>query len=297
MNQGQKILLIGNKGKLLNLVYEKLMQINNSSIHLIYSQEIENKIQHITITKFIAKALNVEIKFDYIIYLGGEVRDERKMELRNIQVPLELHKFSIFNDAKFIYLSTLSVYENLPINITKVNEELIPINCESQYAKTKYILDKEILKSENYICIKPASIIGSERLNSSLDNLLKVLLKYPIINKLVIPGQISFISMEEISDYINFSIMNRTKKETKILSHNLPISTIQKFVLIKLGLSSNQIRINFFWHFVKFVSKLFTKKHNKIITNLLNKKTYISDKQFPLKETYEILSQQFNKIY
>ncbi len=297
MKLDHEILLIGNKGKLLKLVFEKLQQLNNSTIRLIYSQEFENNIHHKTIPQIIVNNLNTELKYDYIIYIGGEVRDEKKMELKNIQIPLELHKFSIVQDAIFIYLSTLSVYENLTNNVSIINEEIVPLVCETKYAKTKDSLDKEIYKSENYVCIKPASIIGSERLNSSLDNLLKVLLKYPVINKLEIPGKISFISMEEISDFINFSILNKTKGETKILSHNLPISTIQKFVLSKLGQSSNQIKLKFLWHFIKFGAFFLTKRQNRIITNLLNKKTYISKKQFALKEPTEILSEQFFKLY
>jgi dTDP-4-dehydrorhamnose reductase len=297
MKQGHEILIIGNKGKLLKLVYEKLNQLNDSNVNLMYSQEIENNIHYKTISQIIVNTLNAEIKFNYIIYIGGEVRDEKKMDIKNVQVPLELHKFSIVQDAIFIYLSTLSVYENLANTETIINEEIAPLNCETKYAKTKLLLDKEIAKSENFICIKPASIIGSERLNSSLDNLLKVLLKYPLINKLEIPGKISFISMEEISDFISYSIINLTKGETKILSHNLPISTIQKFVLTKLGLSTNQLRIKFFWDFIKFASIFLTEKHNKIITNLLNKKTYISEKKFPLKDPSEILSEQFFKLY
>ena len=176
----KNILIIGNKGKLLNTIYSQLISENKFEVSILYFDIVESRfLNNVDIfnSEYDIREINV------IIYCGGEVRDRSHMLNRNYIIPKIIVDYCIEEKITFYYLSSLSVYEYFFQNI-EISELSIRNAKINYYGITKKLLDDYVeLNSNilNYAILKPASIIGSKRLSSSLDKIIKIFIKYKFL--------------------------------------------------------------------------------------------------------------------
>lgn len=162
--QKLNLFLIHNKGTLAKLTKQRL--------------EDSFYIQPLAIQKnFSIKVLKNEIKnlinknkFNLIVYISGETRDNYFMKKLNYDLPYFIADICDKNNIPLVYLSSLSVYGIPKEEIVDVLTEKDPFN---NYGKTKAAFDqllKNKLRNLRFCSIAPGTIINPY---SKKDNLLK----------------------------------------------------------------------------------------------------------------------------
>lgn len=213
-----KLLLIYNKGSFANsliIELEKKFKIVQYCIHNgfdlnYYFEDIKNKVSNDT---------------KYILYVSGETRDEKKMELLNYELPKNIIEFSINKNIRFIYLSSLAVFVNNYDTVVNINSERIPAD---KYGHTKNHLDLFVkgLNNDNINIIYPASFYSGNG-RSSIEKITKIFLKYPLIFKFfVFPGSMSYIKREKLIIIIIETI--KSNKKEIIASEELLLADLWK---------------------------------------------------------------------
>ncbi|MDC3170810.1 sugar nucleotide-binding protein [Prochlorococcus sp. AH-716-E13] len=200
------ILVIGNEGNL-SLYIGNILK-KRFSIKLV---EIEKKSNLSKILLRIDQKLN-KFNFKYLVYLGGETRDQTQMKKVNDIFLIEISKLCEKSKTSLIYLGSISVY-GIPNNrVVNNKSDRKPFNL---YGQTKNSADiyfmNRINKKIKIFNILPASIISNSK-NNFYTKLRKFLKTQPakISFSILCPGgQFNFCSYEDISNEIinaiNFS--------------------------------------------------------------------------------------------
>lgn len=150
-----KYLLIGNKGALSSLLYERLR--TNVSEQEILSYEIDKQRYPSTVIELYNFVRS--ISFDVtLIYVGGEISSDDKMLRYNFIVPRDIIDLLGSNLKRIVYLSSLSVFR---VNGLRWNARDRP---ESSYQVSKHYFDVYVRSLEIPTCVVyPAAILSENR--------------------------------------------------------------------------------------------------------------------------------------
>jgi hypothetical protein len=232
MNNKDYCLLIGNNGSFSEFINDYLMKNGNPTISILLSLDdnnldsINNSIRNIFISK----------KIISVIYIGGEVRNINRMAFANYEIPKHVSLFCLQYGVNFIYLSSLAAFGNFyrgtisPLSFIRK----IPFN---EYGKTKQDFDVWIegipkIYSLTKI-IYPASILGRSHNNSSLQKMINIFNKYPILRYMNFMTIITFCDRSEIALTISKALMPTVEKKF-IVAHNLQLSTLRSYLYPEL---------------------------------------------------------------
>lgn len=266
-----KILVIGNKGsffdescKYLANFFEIISLMSNNAIR--YKEDNESNISN-----ELKSILNNHIDLKAIVYIGGEVRLKEKMIIENYHKPLVLAKLALDRNIKFLYLSSLSVYDNVcERNHTKISKNTKELT-NSEYGKSKLKLDKKIAilrkKGLKSFTIRPASIVGSSRMNSSIEKIAITAFKYPQLKYFYFSGYISFITRHDILLIIKHCLKSQVDFGVILAAKNINISNVIWSINGK----------PFFYLPVSLVIKLFSFFNIAFFRNLANQNVYNMD--------------------
>jgi nucleoside-diphosphate-sugar epimerase len=193
----KRILLIGNKGSFFIEVYNGLRAIQDTCISSIIICRGDN------IALIYTNFWNLinSLSYDEVIYIGGETRDEDLMKDFNYLLPIKIFNLSKMREIRFIYLSSLSIYEG-EFNPAD-NLDIERLSTYTVYGSTKLILDQEIKRSKycNYVSIRPASIF-SGRGRSSIEKLATLSENNFLFKNFKFPGVVTYIPLHVLVDEI-----------------------------------------------------------------------------------------------
>lgn len=154
-----------------------------------------------------------------------------------------VNAFQIAKDSgveKFIYMSSISIFDTSK-EIMKINDESIP-SPTNDYGKSKLVAEKELInkaldsKIELLILRLPMVVgIDSPGNFNRLINFLNHPLPFPLIN---VNRYRSLLSIESLSSFIFYSILNKNINSTFILNlANKPAISIKELIEnLRLGL-------------------------------------------------------------
>ena len=158
------LFLIHNEGTFAKFTLQKLKDffciqaftiIKNKSL-----KELKNEIYNLT----------KKNKFNLILYISGETKEDSFMKKLNVDLPYFIANICDKNNIPLVYLSSLSVYGIPRKKSVDVLTKKFPFN---NYGKTKHALDKLLktnLKDLRFCSIAPGTIINPY---SSKNNLIK----------------------------------------------------------------------------------------------------------------------------
>ena len=283
------VLLVGNKGALLDETELALLKFGHSVIVIVLSLDVFLEDSDL-------ECFTPPLALSIVVYVGGEVRDKARMEIANIIVPKRLLDYASKRKARFVYLSTLAVYPLFPWpNVVGTGPRFYaPIG---QYGSTKAVFDRYAEQSEvGFSGIQPASIVGSERLESSLDKTILALIRYPILRFIDVGTVIGFCERSEVVNSILDIVSKERNSGFVVLSHDVAISRIQSAVyqrrfrpifragpLIRIAatvlfkvMSIWPLRISYYTNQTRFTSNFSGVDLNKDIEELVGRRvTYI----------------------
>ena len=162
--QKLNLLLIHNKGTLANLTKQRLQDffcMQSFSIRKNYSLKV--------LKNQFCNLIN-KSKFELIVYISGETKNDYLMKKLNYDFPYFIADLCDKNQISLVYLSSLSVYGIPAKKSIDVLTEKKPYN---HYGKTKSLLDKILkrnFKDLRFCSIAPGTIINPY---SNKDNLIK----------------------------------------------------------------------------------------------------------------------------
>ncbi|MDA9256707.1 NAD-dependent epimerase/dehydratase family protein [Pseudomonadales bacterium] len=212
-----KILLVGNLGSLL----KETAQFLEGSDHTVTILDAADGLASI------GEASKLGPKYPVVIYVGGEVRDESVMHFKNCIFPAQLLDYVDKNEGRFIYLSTLAVYpqHSTPATVLPRLEQYEP---RGAYGLTKAEFDRTVFASDyHFVAIQPASIVGPRLMTSSLDKVLDVLLRFPIMRFVEINTLIGFCERSTVIKMIGATVADSEIRGLQIVCSDLSISDIQ----------------------------------------------------------------------
>jgi len=220
-----RILLVGNKGSLFDKIYNRIKL--DSNIHL-FSINISRGDNLSFIYKKFWNAVNSFV-FDKIIYIGGETRDKSLMECFNYLLPVKMFNFAKANRIRFIYLSSLSVYEK-SYDLLK-NQKIETLSADTPYGSTKLKLEQEISRSKylNYVGIRPASLFSGKG-RSSIERVFFLSENNFVFKYFQFPGLITYLPVDDLVEEVYDSSVNYDIQGFVNLARYVRVSDIQKGV-------------------------------------------------------------------
>jgi len=228
MNNTKFCLLIGNEGSFSEFIHNYLLEDGYSITSIFLKPDSIN-------LELICASIESELnsnKITSVIYIGGEVRNINRMDFLNFSIPKHIALFCLKYKVEFIYLSSLAALGNFykglisPLSLIKKR----PFN---EYGKTKQNFDSWIEGiPEIYSLTKaiyPASILGRSHNKSSLQKMINIFKKYPILRHLNFKTIITFCDRSEIAFAIS-NALHSSDKHKIVVSHNLQLSTLRSFL-------------------------------------------------------------------
>ena len=240
LDNGYKVTVID------NLKYSK-----DSLDHLMANKDFNLIISDVRDTKVLKKIIN---KFDIIIPLAALVGAPLCDKFPKLAKELNEDHISFILDnigkkQKIIYLNSNSGY-----GIGKKNkfcDEKSPLKPISLYGRTKVNSEKKVIKLNNYIIFRLATVFGySYRMRTDLllNNLVYHSLKHKIIEIYEPNFRRNFIHVRDVCYAILFSIKNFNKLKNNIYNLGLSSGNITKLQMIK---KINKYNRNFKYKIVK----------------------------------------------
>lgn len=232
MNKPYFSLLIGNEGSFSEFIHNFLLQDGFPIISIILKKDANLD----EINNLIDATLKSN-KISTIIYIGGEVRNKKRMAFANYIVPKHIALFCLMYDAKFIYLSSLAALGNSYKGRILLRSSSNKIKPLSEYGKTKQDFDdwvEKIPKIYSFTtAIYPASILGRSHNNSSLQKMVNLFYKVPFLRYLNFKTIITFCDRSEIALAIT-NAMHASHGHKILVSHNLRLSTLRSLLYPRL---------------------------------------------------------------
>jgi len=268
MNNFEPILLIGNEGSFCEFILNYLLKIGYPTVAIFLKLDSDN-IE--SINNEISDILNSN-NIKNIVYIGGEVRNLKKMNFANFILPKHIALFCLKFNIRFIYLSSLAALGNFYKG--SITPRLViknrPINL---YGKTKQDFDiwvESIPKIYSLSrVIYPASILGKSHTNSSLQKIIKIFIKFPILGYFNFKTIITFCDRSEIAVAITNAIDPFCAHKI-FVSHNLQLSILRSLLYPNL----NCINLPSLIFFVDKLSFFLPKKIYLILINCFSENVY-----------------------
>lgn len=232
MNNTKFCLLIGNEGSFSEFINHYLSENGFMTTFIRLKPDFNN-------LELLCSSIDNEFSeknIGSVIYIGGEVRNIYRMTFANFDVPKHIALFCLKYKVQFIYLSSLAALGNFYKGSISISS-FIKKQPFNEYGKSKQDFDTWIEGiPELYslaTTIYPASILGRNHNNSSLQRMINIFKKFSILRHLNFKTIITFCDRSEIA----FAISNAlaSSKEHKILvSHNLQLSTLRSYLYPEL---------------------------------------------------------------
>lgn len=170
MINNKKILLTGSTGMLGDSLLKVFNKKNVYGISRTFNKNLQNQfVFNLSDFRNIKKFLKNFVP-DVIIHTAANVSlkrcEEEKKSTYDLHVNSTKELAKIFPNAKFIYISTDSIFNGLE---NSYNESSIP-NPMNYYSKTKFLGECEVLQNSNYPNIIRTNIIGQNKKQSSFSD-------------------------------------------------------------------------------------------------------------------------------
>lgn len=216
-------------------VIDRLDYSQNSINHLMYHKNFNLIIKDVRDKKFIKSLIK---KNDIIIPLAGLVGaplcEKNQKEAKETNYECIKHIVNNIGNKKIIYLNTNSGYGIGEKNMyCDENSELKPI---SLYGVTKCQSEKEVVKLNNYVCFRLATVFGySYRMRTDLlvNNFTYRLFKKKKLSIFEPHFRRNFININDVVRGIIYSIENFSKMKCNIFNLGLSNANLTKIQLAK----------------------------------------------------------------
>ena len=311
-----KILITGSSGFIGKILANKLKK--NYDVYLIDKKRIstvQKKFYQINLLEISdLKDFFSKNKIDLIIHLASEIfDDDDNVYNHNIQTSKNLISLAKkFNVKNFIFTSTFSIYEK---NYNKPIKENEPPSASNSYGKSKYQIERMLLKSKlkNFTILRVPIVVGKSRSHRMgiLFELIRNSLPIILINNG--KNKIQYIAVDDlvkiIKKCINLNKRNLFNVGSKIsytFKENL------EFLIKKSGSKSKIYSVNYFFGSlliniliffrlidINFYHKALLTKNIMLNTDKINKKISLKLKNSSkdiLLESYIFYKKNFNKI-
>ncbi len=244
----KKICIIGSNGFIGKNIYDKL--IRNEEFKIIRYSSLKNK--------FLDKYTNDN--FDILIFCSGlHPHIDQKIKdifLKNKEILRKCKKL-FFLSKKIIFFSSFKTSFNKNSNHIKFSNKYNFYEFDSEYGKSKIILEKVFLKicnkyKKKYIIISPTHVVGPNDPNSNpnnkflLDIWKKKIIIYPNVN-------IPLIDVRNLSNFVEDSILNDTINNQKVIINDSTIKLKEYIKIVKQG--NFYIGLNINLRLIIFINK------------------------------------------
>lgn len=160
-----------------------------------------------------------------LVYAGGETRLSERMLRLNYTWPARLASLCHRIGRRFVYLSSLSVYECIPGPMLTESAERL---ARTAYGVTKLLLDVHVdaLRGEGLssCALAPASITGPRR-QASIERVIAMYRRLPFAAWLQLHGWISFATREDVARALLLAIDGQIDGSA-IVARNIQISAV-----------------------------------------------------------------------
>ena len=245
----KKILITGGAGyigsmlvsQLVNLGYEvtviDLLKFSSNSLnHLHFFKNFKLIVGDVRSKSLIRKELK---KNEYIIPLaalvGAPLCEKNKKEAISVNLDsIKLLMKYISKKNKIIYLTSNSGYGVGKKN--KFCDEKSPLNPISLYGRTKVEAEKIVMKSQNVICFRLATVFGySYRMRTDLlvNNFVFNSIKKKELKLFEPHFRRNFIHVKDVVDGILYSIKNFERLKSNVYNLGLSSANLSKYMLAK----------------------------------------------------------------
>lgn len=289
----KNILLIGNQGSFLeeiNTILSETFSVIKFNENLFSIEEESNllAIYESELSKLLATKENIEA----IVFLGGEVRNTNLMMRENCHKPMLIANIAFKKQLEFLYLSSLSVYDGLDKTVVKVITNETKEETLSEYGRSKLEFDNKVAglrkKGLKSFTLRPASIVGSQRMNSSVERVAKLAKRFPFLRYFRFNGIISYVSRSELSDLIIDCLQGKLQSGVHLVANNIRISYV---IWAAVGKPRFHIPADSFLNWILLFLRWTALK------NLTNRLTYQGDHDFEyLKHRERMLADILNKV-
>ena len=245
----KKILITGGAGyigsmlasKLVNLDYEvtviDLLKFSSNSLnHLHFSKNFKLIVADVRNKDLIKKELK---KNEYIIPLAALVGAPLCEKNKNEAISVNLNSIKLLmkykrKKNKIIFLTSNSGYGVGKKN--KYCDEKSPLNPISLYGKTKVEAEKIIMKFNNAICFRLATVFGySYRMRTDLlvNNFVFNSIKRKKLELFEPHFRRNFIHVKDVVDAIVYSIINFNRLKSNVYNLGMSSANLSKYMLAK----------------------------------------------------------------
>lgn len=174
---------------------------------------------------------------DVLIHLAAKAHGTHKvswdsLKKSNIDITRNLATIAAESGVKkFIFISSSYVHGSTSAQIIT---ETTPINPTNNYARSKAIAEKEIIKvskesNMTYVIIRPAPIYR-DNAPGNLRTLMNAIKKSPLLIVPCADKRKTLVAMENLISFINFSITSDSVKNKDFLVSDLESLTIQEII-------------------------------------------------------------------
>tara|TARA_B100000989_G_C19509476_1_gene458208 strand:- start:298 stop:1191 length:894 start_codon:yes stop_codon:yes gene_type:complete len=235
----KKICIIGSSGFIGKNIYDKL--IRNNEFKIIRYSSLENKFLD----------YNLDDSFDILIFCSGlHPHVDQKIKgifLKNKEILRKCKKL-FFLSKKIIFFSSFKTSFNKNSHHVKFSNKYNFYEFDSEYGKSKIILEKIFLKicnkfKKRYIIISPTHVIGPNDCNLNPNNKFllniskKKIILYPNVN-------IPLIDVRNLSNFVEDSILNDTINNQKVIVNDSTIKLKKYIQIAKQGTFYISLSIN-----------------------------------------------------
>lgn len=269
----KNILLIGNQGSFLeeiNTILSETFSVIKFNENLFSIEEESNllAIYESELSKLLATKENIEA----IVFLGGEVRNEDLMMRENCHKPMLIANIAFKKQLEFLYLSSLSVYDGLDKTTVQTITNETKEAVSSEYGRSKLEFDNKVMslraKGLKSFTLRPASIVGSSRMNSSVEQVARMAKRFPLLRYFRFNGIISYVSRSELSNLITHCLQGKLESGVHLVANNIRISYV---IWAAVGKPRFYIPVD------SFLNWIFSFLKSTTLKNLTNRLTYLGD--------------------
>lgn len=274
MNNIESFLLIGNEGTFCTFILNYLLKAGYPTVAIYLKSDLDNLE---SINDEISNKLNCN-HIKTVIYVGGEVRNLKKMNFANFILPKHIALFCLKFNARFIYLSSLAALGNFyKGSITpRLWVKKRPITLYGQTKQDFDIWIESIPKIYSITrVIYPASILGKSHSNSSLQRMINIFIKFPILGYFNFKTIITFCDRSEIAAAIANAIAPFGERKT-FVSHNLQLSILRSFLYPNF----NSINLPSLIFLIDKLSFFLPKKIHLFLVNCFSEAIYCNNISF-----------------
>ena len=272
----KKILLIGNQGSFLKEIKTKLSQ--TFDVLMFPESNILIKNDNILLTHYaleLRTLLEAQTNLEAIVFLGGEVRNDGLMMRENFHKPLLIVNLAFEKKLEFLYLSSLAVYDGLDKSTAKDITYTSKEFAVSEYGRSKLKFDNKVAtlreKGLKSFTLRPASIVGSRRMNSSVERVTRLAKRFSFLRYFQFDGVISYVTRSELCDLIICCLQGKLQNGVYLVANNTPVSSV---IWGAIGKPLFYIPVD---SFLNLLAWSFPTQNSTALKNLTNRLVYQSN--------------------